>query len=309
MAFAGDIHFERESRRRLGREPSTALGPFALAALSAADLAVANLETAITDRGTPEPKTYRFRAPATAFDALRGAGIDVATMANNHTLDYGSIGLADSLRAARSSRYPVIGLGADESQAYAPHIATVKGRRVAILAASTVIDGPLVTGWTATPVQGGVASGKRLDRLAQAVRDARRDADVVVLFMHWGQEGNGCPTATQRELTEAVVQAGADVVVGSHAHWLLGGGWHSSGAYVDYGLGNFVFYATGMTKSTESGVLTLTIDGRRVTEARWTPARIRGGIPVKPDAADAAAIASRKEQGRSCTDLSGEPRR
>ena len=68
-----------------------------------------NLETAITERGSPEAKEFHFRAPATAFGALRSAGVDVATMANNHAADYGGVGLADTLGAIRSTRFPTIG--------------------------------------------------------------------------------------------------------------------------------------------------------------------------------------------------------
>jgi poly-gamma-glutamate capsule biosynthesis protein CapA/YwtB (metallophosphatase superfamily) len=67
------------------------------ATLTSADLAVVNLETAITRRGRPEPKQFTFRAPPAALDALRAAGVDVATMANNHGMDYGPVGLADSV--------------------------------------------------------------------------------------------------------------------------------------------------------------------------------------------------------------------
>ena len=74
--------------------------------LRSADFTALNLETAITTRGTPQPKTFHFRAPPAAFTALRDAGIDLVTMANNHALDYGPVGLADTLAAARAARFP-----------------------------------------------------------------------------------------------------------------------------------------------------------------------------------------------------------
>ncbi len=88
--------------------------------LAQADLAVVNLETAVTDGGTAQPKQYVFRAPPSAFDALENGGVDVATMANNHGMDYGVQGLRDSLAAARKARFPVIGIGLDDDQAYKP---------------------------------------------------------------------------------------------------------------------------------------------------------------------------------------------
>ena len=88
LAFAGDVHFMERTATLLAKDPSTAFGPVAQV-LSSADVAMVNLETAVTTRGTPEPKQFHFRAPASAYGALRAAGVDVATIANNHSLDYG----------------------------------------------------------------------------------------------------------------------------------------------------------------------------------------------------------------------------
>ena len=110
FAFAGDVHFEDRTADRLAH-PATAFGE-AKPVLAAADLTMVNLETAITTRGEPAPKEFHFRAPAAAFTALRDAGVDVATMANNHAADYGAVGLRDTLAAIRTSRFPVVGIGA-----------------------------------------------------------------------------------------------------------------------------------------------------------------------------------------------------
>ena len=109
LAFAGDVNFAGRTRRLLA-DPATAFGPIS-GVLRSADLAAVNLETAITSGGTPQPKTYHFRAPPAAFTALRDAGLDLVTMANNHVLDYGAAGLADTLAAARAARFPYVGIG------------------------------------------------------------------------------------------------------------------------------------------------------------------------------------------------------
>jgi len=140
LAFAGDVHFEGGARAAL----SGGLAPIT-PALSRADLTVVNLETAITVRGDREPtKAFTFRAPPSAFSTLKQAGIDVVTMANNHALDYGQVGLADSLAASREAGLPVVGAGVDEDAAFAPYLATVKGRRVAVIGATQVLDDNLV---------------------------------------------------------------------------------------------------------------------------------------------------------------------
>ena len=300
LAFAGDVHAERGSGAAL-RDGL----PSIRHVLGAADLTVVNVEMAITERGTPADKAFAFRAPASALSRLKEAGVDVATLANNHGLDYGPSGLRDTLAAADEAGLPVVGLGLDEDRAYAPHVATVHGQRIAVLGATQVLDGDLTQAWTAGPAQPGMASAKRVARLVQEVERARREADTVVVYLHWGQERNACPLPRQEELAAQLVAAGADVVVGTHAHVLLGAG-YLDGAYVDYGLGNFVFGARSV-ESARTGVLTLTVQGRAVTDAAWAPAVIREGAPYPLSGRAAARALADKDGRRSCTGLSPTP--
>jgi hypothetical protein len=297
LAFGGDVHFEGILRGKLAADPATVLAPIA-PILRRADIAMVNLETAITQRGTPQAKAYTFRAPPSALDALAAAGIDIANEANNHGIDFGPVGLLDTLAArAQSKRVAVIGIGRDADDAYAPFRATVHGQRIAIIGASQVIDTPFISTWSATDSQPGIASAKNISRLLAAVRAARTASDTLVVFLHWGAEGTHCPTADQRTIAAQLVDAGADIVVGSHSHQLERAG-HLGFALVDYGLGNFAFY-TGTT----SGVLTVTITGRRVDRYRWEPATISGGVPnpVRGPAKQPAIDAWRDL--RACTDL------
>jgi poly-gamma-glutamate capsule biosynthesis protein CapA/YwtB (metallophosphatase superfamily) len=304
LSFGGDVHFEGVIRTRLNRDPATAIGP-AADVLRRADLAMVNLETAITTRGTAQSKSFTFRAPPRAFQALKAAGVDVVTMANNHGMDYGAAGLADSISAAKAASFPVVGIGRDADEAFRPHTVTVKGQRIAIIGATHVLDGNLAAAWTAGDGKPGLASAYQTDRLLSAVREARRSADTVIVDLHWGRELSQCPIERQRELAPKLVKAGADVIVGSHAHVLLGGGYLGP-AYVDYGLGNFVFYAHGGATA-QSGVLTLTVRGRAVTRASWTPAIISGGVPI-PTTGSAADRAVASWNGlRGCTGLAAEP--
>ena len=305
LAFAGDINYDGSLANRLTSSPGTILDPIK-PLLSSADLTVANLETAITTRGTRAPKQFTFRAPPAAFDALAAAGIDVVSMANNHGLDYGPVGLSDSLAAIGASGFPVIGIGEDADAAFRPHVAEIKGRRIAVIGATQVMDSNLKATWTATATQPGMASAYDVDRLTRAVRDARTDADTVVVFLHWGTEKNECPNPSQLALAPRLVDAGADVVVGSHAHRVLGGGYHGT-AYVDYGLGNFQF-AAHSGPGAESGVLTLTVDGRQVTDPIWHPARINGSaVPVPLTGPAAQAASADWDAKRPCTRLARDP--
>ena len=294
------MHFEDEIRVGLdarGKDLLAAIAP----TLGAADLSVVNLETAITDRGTPAAKEYLFRAPARALRALRAAGVDVVSMANNHGLDFGDDGFEDSLAAETRTKLPIIGVGRNDDEAYAPQRFRVRGQSVAVIGATQVIDEALVSDWTATESHRGLASAKEVERLVAEVRKARRRNDTVVVFLHWGTEKQTCPQDRQRTLARQLVDAGADIVVGSHAHRLQGAG-RLDNAFVGYGLGNFVFY-TDSGPGTSTGVLTVSVTGRRIDSYAWTPARIEGGVPV-PLTGDEATTAQREWQSlRTCTDL------
>jgi Bacterial capsule synthesis protein PGA_cap len=304
LAFGGDVHFEGAIGSRLAANPATALGPIA-SVLRRADLAVVNLETAITERGTPAPKDFTFRAPPSALTALKEAGVDVASMANNHGLDFGQVGLRDSLAAARAAKFPVVGVGRNADEAYRAWQTTVKGQRIAVIGATQVLDSSLAAAWTAGDGKPGMASAYQEARLLAAVKAARASADTVVVDLHWGRELENCPIDRQRALAPKLVAAGADVVVGSHAHLLLGGG-YLRGAYIHYGLGNFVFYSRGGVTA-QSGVLLLTLRGRAVTESRWIPALISGGIPVPLQGADATRAIASWQSLRRCTGLAAKP--
>ena len=300
LALAGDTYFQGVLADRLAADPDSVLEGVE-PVLSAADLAVVNLETAVGEGGRPEPKEYTFRAPPSALTALLAAGIDAASMANNHALDYGPAALGETLAAERARGFPLIGVGADEAEAFEPFTADVRGHRVSVVAATQVLDGSLAASWTATGAQGGVASARRVQRLAQATRAAAADSDTVVVFLHWGVEEQSCPTADQRELARAVVEAGADVVVGSHNHRILGGGFLGD-AYVHYGLGNFAFHPRD-AEAARTGVLELRIGDDGVREARWRPGRIEGRLPQLLEGAPAAAELAHWEGLRACTGL------
>jgi poly-gamma-glutamate synthesis protein (capsule biosynthesis protein) len=273
LTFGGDVHFQARVARLLD-SPGTVFGP-AAARLSDGDLSFVNLETPITSRGTAEPKTYLFRAGPQAARALTAAGVDAVTLANNHSMDYGRVGLADTFAAANAAHLGYFGAGRDVQQAYAPWRATVRGVRIAVFGFSQVDD--LAESWAAGPKRSGVAMAFDTRRAAAAVEAARPDSDLIVVMPHWGEEGNRCPTQRQQDFAELMAHAGADVIVGAHAHVLQGGG-YLGGTYVAYGLGNLLWYSGGLFPpySSQSGILTLTLRGRKVVGTRFTPTVVSG---------------------------------
>jgi poly-gamma-glutamate capsule biosynthesis protein CapA/YwtB (metallophosphatase superfamily) len=288
IAFAGDINFEGGMATRLARDPQTAVGPFT-EVLVAADVAVGNLETALGTGGTPESKDFTFLAPPSAVDALRAGGFDAISMANNHGRDFGPDGLEESLaiKDAQPDHF-IIGIGHDDTEAYAPFTTTIRGQRIAVIAATQVLDEELITAWTATPTHPGLASAKRVDALVAAVQQARASADTVVVFLHWGVERNDCPVERQQVLAQQLADAGADIIIGGHAHRLQGAGMLGA-AFVGYGLGNFDFTAVG-AGAEKTGVIQVTVTGRRIDKYEFIPGVVKGAVatPLEGDAAEAA---------------------
>jgi hypothetical protein len=306
IGFAGDVHFMDRTRRRLDRNPRTV---FAQAApgLRRPDLTMVNLETAITTRGVPQAKEYHFRAPAKAFDALRYAGIDVATMANNHAADYGRVGLHDTLRAIARKKFPTIGIGRDVGAAFAPYKTTLHGVKVAIFAADQVRDETTLRLFSAGPHQAGVANAY-YPRLERAVRRAKQHGYVVIVYLHWGIEYQTCPSTYQTRLAGRLARAGASAVIGTHAHVLQGAGWKHNGTYAAYGLGNYLWWMSFHNNQDDNGLLTLTFHHARVTGAHFAPSHLdHRGVPVPASGAQKRRIMAEWRRDRGCTGLSARP--
>jgi hypothetical protein len=306
FAFGGDVNFPDGSvlGERLSSDPGGALGPGVPSLLAGGNLTMVNFESAMTD-GTcpdPQPKSYDFYAPATALTAFRSAGVDLVTEANNHGEDCGPAGLQMALQARDQAGFTVLGIGQNSAQAFTPFQTVIDGQHIGVIAATQVIDSDLQASWTATTTQPGLASAYDVSDLVAAVEAARKVDDTVIVFLHWGVELDACPDPLQEPLANVLVKAGADIVIGSHAHVLLGGGYLGS-AYVDYGLGNFAFYNTP-APTDQSGSLIITATGRRIDQVSWRPALIEGELPVPLSGAAAAQSLQSWNAARSCTDLS-----
>jgi poly-gamma-glutamate capsule biosynthesis protein CapA/YwtB (metallophosphatase superfamily) len=307
LGFGGDVHFAGAVGTNLAKNPSTALGSTIPQLFTGTQLRTVNLETAVTDGTCPEPqsKPYIFDAPASAITALKSATVSVVTEANDHGMDCGVQGLSQNLTIASQAKYPILGIGNTAAQAFAPYRVTINGQRIAIIAATQVIADNLVATWTASSTQPGVASAIDPTQLVREVQQVRRTADTVIVYVHWGTETQACPNPQQEPLAQQLVKAGADIVIGSGTHVLLGGG-YLGGAYVDYGLGNLAFY-DNTAPETSSGTLVLTARGRHITGAVWRPATILNGVPQPLSGTPATAAVASWNAARSCTNLSVTP--
>jgi len=212
-----------------------------VAPLLAGDVRFANLEGPLTDRGSPWPKSYNFRTPPRLASGLGVSGFNIVTLANNHVLDYGAPGLSDTLTTLDLLRVRHVGAGANEFAAHAPAIVAVNGLRVAFLGYVATPDeaGISIRPWAAGREAHGVALGTPA-AIAADVTEARRHADFVIVAVHAGDEYVRTPNATQRELAEAALSAGADAYIGAHAH-VVQPIERRGNQLIAWGLGNFIF--------------------------------------------------------------------
>jgi poly-gamma-glutamate synthesis protein (capsule biosynthesis protein) len=225
--------------------------------LREADLAFANLETPVAPDHRKGIHGEVFDAPPEMLAGLREAGVDVLSMANNHVYDQGGDGLVETWTRVRDAGMAPIGAGPDCATARAPYVADVRGLRIAFLAFADLVnvDGNTTDDAACLSVSGPpCAAGEcgrdavhlslDVDRLTAEVRAARAHADLVVVSFHWGVEYRTTPLPEYPKLAQALVDAGADVILGHHPHVLqpIASLTAADGrqAVVAYSLGNLV---------------------------------------------------------------------
>jgi len=236
----GDVMLDRGVTKEA--QPFAAVAPW----LRTADLLLGNLECVLAEGGTPRPGPYRLRAPLSALRALRDAGFDILGLANNHALDFGPASLAEAVGRLEEAGIATLGAGPDAEAAAQPLLRQIGGMWLALLAFNDVPDPedrPGQSGWTR-------ATWDR-ERGPAVIAAARARADGVVVSVHWGYEYELRADPAQRDAAQAMLDAGADLVLGHHPHVVQDAELHLSGSaetsvvsrgrFVAYSLGNFLF--------------------------------------------------------------------
>ena len=239
--------------------------------LSLADLAIANFENPAPDAFTYHPAGFTFSADPDLIEGLANAGIDWVSLANNHIGDAGDQGILDTLQNLDRWGIAHGGAEADLEAAREPSVLDAGGISVAILGYDTI---KAAYGATATSPGSNQMSVARVTADVKAARAA--GAGLVIVFPHWGVEYSATTTALQRRLAHAAVDAGADLVIGSHTHW-AGGMEVYKGRPIFYSLGDFVFNITRSEQTEESVVLELTFSGNRLVQVGLRPYLILDG--------------------------------
>jgi poly-gamma-glutamate synthesis protein (capsule biosynthesis protein) len=272
LVFGGDVDLDRTTRAAIANGGVDAPWRYLAPTIRAADVAMLNLECSVSRRGAPEVKSYRFRGDPAAMAGAKNAGVDVLSSANNHAIDYGFGAFADTLDTVRRNGIASVGAGRNLAEAQRPAVFTVNGRRVAFLGISAIIPAPK---WKAGAASPGVAYDDGA-QIARQVRDAKRVADIVIPYFHWGVEYTYAPSAAQRRAARAAIRAGATMVVGTHPH-VLQPIEVVDGHLVAWSLSNLVFQSNPASVHTELLKVTINRDG----SVDWAtePYLITGGVP------------------------------
>lgn len=236
-----------------------------------ADILMVNNEFPFSDQGTPmADKQFTFQCSPSYVSALNEMGVDVVSLANNHTLDYGKEALIDTFHTLDGAGILYGGAGETVERAEAVQTIEINGKTYGFLAVSRVVP---TADWKVENSVPGIFSCYDDTRLVELVAEAKEYCDFLAVYPHWGVEYEAYPESYQTQIAERCIEAGADVIVGSHTHCLQGVS-YIDGKPVFYSLGNFVF---GQNID-RSAILKVTIDASGNVSYQYIPVYAAGGV-------------------------------
>ena len=239
LLFAGDLYLTellQDKYRKNGIR--AAASEELLAFLQEGDLFILNQEFPFGTTGEAmAEKEYTFRVPPDLVSVPADLGVDLVTLANNHMLDFGREPLTETLSALDGAGIAHVGAGEDLEAAKAPVTVEIQGKTLGFLGASRVIP---EASWNASGYSSGVFTTYDASQLVAEIQKAKESCDFVAVLVHWGIERNTFPEDYQKTLACQYIDAGADVVIGSHPHVLQGIEYYQ-GRPIFYSLGNFIF--------------------------------------------------------------------
>lgn len=245
ISFTGDVYLGDALINAYRQQGCTGIADdTVLSALSNADITMINHEYACTNETQKvDYQLYNFRSDPEHEYILKELGVDIAGLSNNHIMDYGIAGMQETITSLQSLGIETAGAGSNIDEAKKAVIREVGRRRIAFVAASHFV--PDVSWHAGKTTPGLLTAYEGTDNykiLLEYISDLKEtgQADFVIIFAHYGVEKQNEFVPYQQQISHAWIDAGADLIVGSHAHVLQGMECYN-GKYIFYNLGNFLF--------------------------------------------------------------------
>lgn len=277
LLFVGDIMLDRGIEYYIQKNGGDWRFPFLNIAdfLKKADLVFGNLESVISDKGTKQGSIYSFRADPRSLEGLTFAEFDVLSVTNNHSLDYGMEALLDSISRVESQGIATLGAGINKEAAQKLFIKEIQGTKIGMLA-YTNTGSPL---WEVGDTTFGVSwvDEHNLAEFSQRIEDAKKEVDILVVSIHFGEEYQKEPSITQELIAKTAIGSGADIIVGHHPHVVQPLVQYQASlpagrqGWIAYSLGNFIF-DQGFSKETTQGLLLeVIVQDKKITKVSPRP--------------------------------------
>lgn len=242
--------------------------------LTHADITFGNLECALSNRGQPVGnKEFTFCGSPQNIQTLLSGGFDLVSVANNHSKDFGVDAFLDTLKILAENGVKPVGGGKNLDEALNPVIIKKSGLKIAFLAFSDILP----YNWPATKTKPGVASFRDLTEVKKTIARAKKQADQVVVSIHWGIEMSAQPLSQQEKIARQLIDSGATLIIGHHPHIIQKIKPYKTGL-IAFSLGNFIF-TPGSPKGSKSILLKITLDRYGVKSFQVWPIKITNARP------------------------------
>ncbi|MCL2431840.1 CapA family protein [Candidatus Bathycorpusculum sp.] len=244
------------------------------------DLVLGNFENPIINDDKEfiaTQKSILLSANSNCLEAIKNAGFNMLSLANNHMMDYGVTGMLNTLESLDRAGVAHFGAGRDVNEAKSYQLIDSNGTKIAVLGINAVS----MQGFASKNTPGILATHTSETAYLDAVSDAASAANVVIVFIHWGDEYTTIVSSNQREIGRKLIDAGADIVIGSHPHILQPIEIYENGI-IFYSLGNFIF-DQGWSRTKDSCIVRYCLDENGQGVFELIPLRIKNGSPAETD--------------------------
>lgn len=284
IVFAGDVLIAEAMEQYYDTEGVTRIvSEELLKEMQEADICMVNNEFQFSNRGTPmEDKKFTFQTDPKYVQILKDMGVDIVSLANNHSIDFGLEALEDTFATLDDAGILYAGAGMTKERAEELQIMEADGRKIGFLAATRVIP---VAEWNVDIREPGLFAAYDDTRLVECIKEAKETCDFLAVYVHWGIEREALPQEYQTVIARHCIEAGADVIIGAHPHVLQGIEFIEDKP-VFYSLGNYVFAQT----IAQTMLVKVEIQDNGEAAYSMIPAYAQGGMTRKLEGEEAEAL-------------------